>query len=174
MKNKKILITYYSRVGQNYVNGSIKNLSKGNTKVIAEMIQKHVGGDMFEIDTVESYPVDYMETTEVAKDELRARTRPALKNNIADVSAYDVVFVGYPNWWGTAPMAVFTFLEGHDFSGKTVIPFCTHEGSGLGSGPKDIGKSAKGSRVQSSWSIYGHKVGKADNDVKKWLDQLKL
>ena len=92
----KILIAYYSRRGQNYWNGSIKNLAKGNTEVVAEMIQKAVGGDLFEIETVKEYPVDYTECTEVAKEELRAKARPELKKMPESIDAYDVIFLGYP------------------------------------------------------------------------------
>ena len=92
----KILIAYYSRKGQNYVNGSIKNLAKGNTEIVAEFIQKAVGGELFEIDTVKDYPVDYTECTNVAKDELRQKARPELKNYLPSIDEYDTIFLGYP------------------------------------------------------------------------------
>lgn len=122
-KNKKCLIAYYSREGQNYVSGSIINLSIGNTEVIAKMIQEITGGDMFHIDSITPYPEDYTETTEVAKKELRDKARPGLTDEVYNMEDYDVVFLGYPNWWGTFPMPVFTFLESYDFSEKEIIPF---------------------------------------------------
>ena len=128
----KILIAYYSRKGQNYVNGSIKNLAKGNTEIVAEFIQKAVGGELFEIDTVKNYPADYTECTEVAKVEIQQKARPELKKYLASVDEYDKIFLGYPIWWSVPPMAVSTFMEKYNFSGKKIIPFATHEGSGLG------------------------------------------
>ena len=107
----KILIAYYSRKGQNYVNGAIKNLSKGNTEIVAEFIQKAVGGELFEIDTVKNYPVDYTECTEVAKVEIQQKARPELKSYLPNIDDYDKIFLGFPIWWSIFPMAVATFLE---------------------------------------------------------------
>lgn len=137
---KKTLIAYYSRRGNNYVNGKIENLPIGNTEVIAKMINEIKCGEMFRIDTINPYPENYEETTEVARQELRSNVRPKLMNQVSDMKAYEVIFLGYPNWWGTMPMVVHTFLESYDFSRKTIIPFCTHEGSGLGKSVKDITK----------------------------------
>ena len=106
-----VLIAYYSRKGENYWDGQIVSLAKGNTEIIAAMIQKTIGGDLFEIDTVKSYPEDYTACTKVAQEELRKNARPKLKKYLESMDAYDTIFVGYPNWWGTCPMAVFTFLE---------------------------------------------------------------
>ena len=116
------------------------NLSVGNTEVAAKMIWEITGGDLFRIETVNAYPEDYTETTEVAKQELRANARPELTGHLEIIASYDVIFLGYPNWWGTMPMPVFTFLEEHDFSRKTIVPFCIHEGSGLGHSEKDVAK----------------------------------
>lgn len=128
-----ILIVYYSRKGQNYWNGSVKDIAKGNTERVAEFIQNAVGGDLFEIDTVKSYDKDYYVCIEEAKKELHEGARPELKKYPGSLDPYDTVFAGYPNWWGTMPMAMFTFLEHYDLSGKRIIPFCTNEGSGMGS-----------------------------------------
>ena len=127
-----ILIVYYSRKGENYWGGSVKNLSKGNTEIVAEFIRDAVGGDLFEIDTVKPYSTDYTTCTQEAQAELRANARPELKEYLDDLDSYDTIFVGYPNWWGTMPMAMFTFLEHYDLTGKQIIPFCTNEGSGMG------------------------------------------
>ena len=107
----KNLIIYYSRKGQNYVNGSVKSLAKGNTQICAEYIQKAVGGDLFEVDTVKPYSEDYMTCTEEAQAELRQKARPELKKYLEDISGYDNVFVCGPCWWGTFPMAIFTSLR---------------------------------------------------------------
>ena len=114
----KTLIAYYSRKGQNYVSGSIRDLKIGNTEVIAGMIKEITGGDMFQIDTVKEYPVDYNETTSVAKEELRAKARPQLTAHVPNMEEYDTIILGYPNWWGTMPMAVYTCLEEYNFFGK--------------------------------------------------------
>ena len=167
--SKKILIAYYSRKGQNYVGGKITKLPIGNTEVIAKKIQGFVGGDLFEINTVKPYPVEYTATTEVAKDELRQNARPELGGTVKNMEEYDVIYLGYPNWWGTFPMAVFTFLESYDFSGKTIIPFCTHEGSGLGRSEQDVKKHCPNAKVLPGIAIYGSKVTTVDNAVQSWL-----
>lgn len=171
MSNSKILITYYSRKGQNYVGGNIKNLQIGNTEVVAKKIQELTGGDLFEIDTVKAYPVDYTETTRVAKDELRANARPELTAVVDKMDVYDVIYLGYPNWWNTFPMAVFTFLESYDFTGKTIIPFCTHEGSGIGNSERDIKKLSPKANVKSGIAIRGGSVNNSDNMLKSWIVQ---
>jgi len=169
MTNSKTLIAYYSRKGQNYVGGSIVNLPVGNTKVVAKKIQAMIGGDLFEIDTVEAYPKDYTETTNVAMDEKKENARPELTETVDNMDSYDVIYLGYPNWWGTFPMAVFTFLESYDFSGKTIIPFCTHEGSGLGNSERDIKKLCPKANVESGLAIRGGSVKNSDNMLKSWI-----
>ena len=165
----KNLIVYYSRKGQNYWNGSIKNLAKGNTEIIAEMIQQTAGGDLFEVDTVKKYPEDYYACIEEAKQELRAQARPELKGYVENLTDYDTIFLGYPNWWGTMPMVMCTFLEHHDFAGKTVVPFCTNEGSGMGSSEKDVRKLCQGATVLSGLAIYGAEAAQAKEKVEAWL-----
>ena len=113
-----ILTVYFSRKGENYWGGGIKNLSKGNTEIVAEMIQEAVGGELFEVDTVRQYSSDYHTCTEEADQELRENARPELKKYIDSLDGYDTIFVGYPNWWGTMPMAMYTFLEHYDLKGK--------------------------------------------------------
>jgi len=170
MVNSKSLIAYYSRKGQNYVGGSIVNLPVGNTEVVATKIQAMTGGDLFEIDTVEAYPKDYTETTNVARNEKRENARPELTAIVDNMDSFDVIYLGYPNWWGTFPMAVFTFLESYDFSGKTIIPFCTHEGSGLGNSERDIKKLCPKANVKTGLGIRGGSVKNADNMLKSWIE----
>ena len=172
MANSKSLIAYYSRKGQNYVNGNIVNLPVGNTEVIATKIQKITGSDLFEIFTVKSYPVDYAETTHVAMDEKRQNARPELTSVVDNMDSYNVIYLGYPNWWSTFPMALFTFLESYDFSGKTIIPFCTHEGSGLGNSERDIKILCPNAKVLSGLAIQGGSVGRSDNEIKDWIKKL--
>jgi len=170
--NNKSLIAFYSRKGNNYVSGSIVNLPIGNTEVIAKKIQSLIGGDLFKIDTVKPYPKDYTETTNIAKDELRKNVRPQLTDMVKNMEDYDVIYLGYPNWWNTFPMAVFTFLETYDFAGKTIIPFCTHEGSGIGKSENDIKKLCPKAKLLSGIAIRGGTVSNADIEVQTWLKKL--
>ncbi len=168
-REKKCLIAYYSRKGNNYVSEKIVNLPIGNTEVIAKMINEVTGGEMFRIETVKPYPEDYEETTEVAKRELNRNARLELSNQVAGMGAYGTVFLGYPNWWGTMPMAVHTFLESYDFSGKTIIPFCTNEGSGLGRSVQDITKLYPKAEVINAIAFRGGSVKDARGEVEKWI-----
>ncbi|MGA2161084.1 MAG: flavodoxin [Methanoregula sp.] len=162
------LIAYFSRPGNNYVNGQIVNLPVGNTEVVAKMIQEMTGGDLFHIEPVNAYPGDYTESTEVAQQELRNNARPKLTSHLETLSC-DVIFLGYPIWWGTMPMPVFTFLEEYNFSGKTIAPFCTHEGSGLGRSVADIRKMCPQSTVLDGLAIRGGDVKNAQDKVAGWL-----
>lgn len=168
-----ILIAYYSRRGQNYVGGTIEDLPMGNTEVVAQKIERLTGGDMYRIDTVKKYPVDYTACTEVAQRELRENARPKLVDKVDDMEQYDLVFLGYPNWWGTMPMAVHTFLESYDFTDKTVVPFCTHEGSGMGHSIADIRRLAPGAKVSDGVAIRGSNVARSDEEVRKLVEQIK-
>jgi flavodoxin len=165
----KILIAYFSRKGNNYGNGGVITLAKGNTEIAAETIRKLTGGETFRIDTVKEYPADYEETTKVAQVELRQGSRPELKNRVEGMSDYDVVFLGYPNWWGTMPMAVCTFLEGYDFKDKTILPFCTNEGSGMGRSEGDIKKLCPKAKVLKGLAIRGTAVKSAERDIADWI-----
>lgn len=173
VKEKKVLIAYYSRKGANYVNGSIVDIPIGNTEIAAKMIQEIVGGDIFEIDTVNPYPKEYTATTEMAQRELRSGLRPEIKGTVPTMESYEVVFLGYPNWWGTMPMAVYTFLEAYDFSGKTIFPFCTHEGSGMGSSERDLARVCPNTAVEKGLSIQGSRVKDSKNNIISWLNAKK-
>ena len=167
-----ILTVYYSRKGQNYWAGSIRDLPKGNTEVVAEMIQKAVGGDLFEVDTVKPYSADYTTCTQEAQAELRSNARPELKEYPDSLDGYDIIFVGYPNWWGTMPMAMFTFLERYDLTGKRIIPFCTNEGSGMGGSERDLKKICIGATVERGLSIRGCEAAKSGKKVSDWAKGL--
>ncbi|GIM28329.1 hypothetical protein CPJCM30710_09950 [Clostridium polyendosporum] len=155
---RKILVAYFSH--------------SGNTQVIANQIHERVGGDIFEIKTVDPYPTDYNTLVDQAKQEQQDNYRPKLTTKVENMDSYDVIFVGYPNWWGTMPMAVFTFLEQYNFSGKTIIPFCTHEGSGLGRSVTDIKKLCPQSTILDGLAIRGRNVKSAKEDVSAWLRKL--
>jgi flavodoxin len=172
VNDSKCLIAYFSRPGNNYVGGTIVNLPVGNTEVVAKMIQDLSGGDLFRIEAVKAYPGDYTETTEVAQQELRTNARPKLTGHLESVASYEVIFLGYPIWWSTIPMPVFTFVEGYDFSGKTIAPFCTHEGSAFGHSITDIKKSCPHSTVLDGIAIRGGDVKNARSEVAQWLGEL--
>jgi flavodoxin len=154
-QEKKILVAYFSW--------------SGNTRTIAEQIQKTIGGSLFEIKTATPYTADYDTLVDQAQLEQRDNARPVLAARVSDMDSYDTIFLGYPNWWGTLPMALFTFLESYDFSGKTIIPFCTHEGSGLGRSVSDIKKLCPQATVRDGLAIRGGSVKSAGNDVTVWL-----
>lgn len=168
---EKILTVYYSRKGENYFGGSIRSIAKGNTERAAEYIQKAVGGDLFELETVREYAADYHACTEEAMAEKKSNARPALKKLPESIEEYDVIFLGYPNWWGTAPMAVFTFLDSFDFAGKTIVPFCTNEGSGMGTSEKDIRNECPNAKVSSGLAIRGSEVETSEAKVAAWARQ---
>jgi flavodoxin len=152
------LVTYFSH--------------SGNTRVIANKIYESVGGDIIEIVAVDPYPQDYNEVVEQARKELTEEYRPELKTKITNMGSYDVIFVGNPNWWGTIPMPVATFLSAYDFSGKTIVPFCTHEGSGIGRCVADIKELCPRSTVMDGLAVRGRDVKNAQNDVSGWLRKI--
>lgn len=169
MKNK-VLIAYFSRAGNNYVGGSIVNLSVGNTETAAKMIEKLTGGIMFRIDPVNKYSSDYPACTQEAQKELRAKARPELTKYPDSIDEYDTIILGFPNYWGTMPMPVCTFLEKFNFSGKKILPLCTHEGSGMGRSESDIKMLCPGADVRKGIALRGGSVKNAEEDIKRWLN----
>ncbi|WP_274954594.1 flavodoxin [Anaerostipes butyraticus] len=168
----KTMIVYYSRTGENYWNGSIKNLEKGNTETVAEMVADMTGGDLFEVETVKTYPEDYYQCIDEAKAELQRGDRPEVRAYADDLEDYDTIYVGYPNWWGTMPMVMFTFLEHYDLSGKRIIPFCTNEGSGMGGSERDLKKICKGAKVEKGLSIHGAEAAQSRSKVEAWVRKM--
>lgn len=169
--SSKTLIAYFSREGGNYVDGNIVNLPVGNTEVAAKMIEKLTGGELFRIDPVRKYSNDYTACTNEAREELRANARPELRSYPDSLDTYDKVILCYPNWWGTMPMPVWTFLERYDFSGKTILPLCTHEGSGMGHSERDIKKLCPDASVETGLAVRGGGVKSAENDIAAWLSK---
>ncbi|MBS6268721.1 flavodoxin [Coprobacter fastidiosus] len=156
--SSKILVAYYSY--------------SGNTKIVAEQIQKGTDGDIFEIQPVESYPKDYQEVVDQAKKEINNNYKPELKTKVKDIEKYDVIFVGSPCWWATIAPPVATFLSSHNLSGKTIIPFMTHEGSRMGHTENDIKTLCPKSKVLNGLPIRGSQVKQAEGDVMKWLEKI--
>ncbi len=164
-----VLIAYFSKDGENYVDGQIVNLKQGNTEVVAQKIWQLTRGDAYKIETVKSYPDDYYATTDVAKQEHETGETPDLKSPLPDVSKYDIIILGYPIWWDTFPAAVKSFLKSFDFTKKTILPFCTHEGSGLGRSERDLFDLCPKAEIKKGLSIYGHAVDNSDESIRKWL-----
>ena len=164
----KKLIAYFSRADQNYFNGELKNIEVGNTEVAAKYIQAYTGADVFKIEPLKPYSKEYNECIAQAKDDLQRKARPELKQYLPDLSEYDEIYLGYPNYWGTMPMCVFTFLEHYDLKGKKIYPFCTHEGSGLARSENDI-KSCCDAKVMPGLAIHGSDVKQSQEKIQDWL-----
>lgn len=165
MKN---LVIYYSRKGENYVNGKIKNIDKGNTEYIAEFLKEDLGADLFKTETIKEYSKSYMDCIREAQKELDNDERPALKDYLKDISAYDNIFIAGPCWWGTYPMAIFSAIEGLDFNGKKVLPIMTHEGSGMGHCEADLKAQIKGASFVKGLAIHGADAAGSREKVLDW------
>lgn len=174
ISGKRILVVFFTHTGENY---GVGNISVGNTHVVAKMIGEATGGTLFEIVPEKDYPHDsYDGVVAIAKQEKADKARPAIKND-AKIEDYDVIFIGYPNWWGDMPMAVYTFLEKHYWDGKIVVPFCTHEGSGLSNTEKYIAEACKGATVAKGLAVRGaiahNNRDQARKSVNSWIEKLK-
>lgn len=163
------IVVYFSRRGENYVNGILKELPVGNTAVAAGMIQELTQADTFQIEPVQPYPRSYNDCIAQAQADQRRDARPELKCYPEGMEDYDIIYLGYPNYWGTMPMCVFTFLERFDFAGKTICPFCTHEGSGIGRSEADIRRLCPGAVVKKGLALHGGSIRRAKPDIEKWL-----
>ena len=167
--NKSIVI-FFSHAGDNY---SVGNIEVGNTKIVADYISEIKGADQFEIVTHKYDGMAYMPLIELAKEEANKGELPPYEGTAPDLSQYDTVFIGGPVWWGTYPQVMFTLFKDINLDGKTVIPFTTHEGSGLASCASDVKKAFPKAKVIGEFSIYGHEVRTGKAKVEKWLNGLK-
>ena len=165
-EKSKSLVVYFSRADENY---GVGNITEGNTAILAKMIAQKTGSDIFEIVPEKAYPKSYNECTTVAKEEQRKKARPAYKGEI-DTSAYDTIYIGYPIWWGDLPMVVYTFLEAHDLSGKIIVPFCTHEGSGLSGTDNNIKKLYKNVTMKKALAMTGRTAQNNRKEAEKQVD----
>lgn len=182
--NKKILIAYFTRAENTHVTNpaaidvdaasSESLLAPGNVGQMAQLIQKETGGTLFSIHTKEPYPESHPATLDRASQESADGIRPALSNQIPDMETYDLIFLGYPNWDYGAPMAIRTFLESYDFSGKTVIPFCSHGTGGLSSSVRQIKESIPTATLGTPLGIYRDRMNDAPQEIHAWLSQIPL
>ena len=168
MKDKKSLIIYFSRADENYFDGEMKYIDKGNTEVIAEYIRDLTGADMFKVEPIIPYSKDYLTCIEEAKERTKKHEAP-IKENIDDISPYKVIYIGCPIYWGGMPEEMFTSLKGLDFSGKIIKPFTTHEGSGLSSVPIQLENICIGATILPGLPIVGSRVKNARSEVEKWI-----
>ena len=165
MKN---LVIYYSRSGENYVNGSIRTIAKGNTEYVAEFLADSFDADLFKVETVKEYSKSYMDCIREAQKELDNNERPQLKHRLEDISGYDNIFIAGPCWWGTYPMAIFSAIEGLDFTGKKVLPIMTHEGSGMGHSERDLKEHIKDAEFVKGLAIHGADAASSKKTVTEW------
>ena len=165
----KTLIAFFSRADENYFGGAMRYVKVGNTEIVCNLIREMIPADTFKIEMKQPYSPVYMTCIEEAKKHLRENARPELVSMPDSIDQYDTIILAYPNYWGTMPMAVVTFLERFDFSGKTILPLCTNEGSGMGSSERDIKKYAPGATVKKGLSITGSKAAESGDSVRRWL-----
>lgn len=165
----KVLIAYFSRAGENYFGGTIRSVEVGNTEIAVEKIKEQLNADVFQVEMKKPYTKEYMTCIEEVKNDLQNQVRPELVHIPDKIEQYDFVILAYPNYWGTMPMAMFTFLEKFDFFGKTILPLCTNEGSGMGNSEKEIKTVCHGAKVAKGLSIIGSDVANAKPQIEKWL-----
>jgi flavodoxin len=163
------IVIFFSRRYENYVNGVIKNLSIGNTEVAANIIKGLTDADIFQIKPLQSYSKSYKICIEQARADQRRNARPELKKYPDSLDPYETIYLGYPNYWGTMPMVMFTFLEHFNFTGKIIKPFCTNEGSGIGSSVEDIKRLCPGAKVEKPLVILGGNVARSRTAIENWI-----
>ena len=167
----KTLIAYFSRADENYFGGAMRYIKVGNTEVVCRIAQDLIGADSFKIEMKTPYSPVYMTCIDEAKQDLRAKARPELVQLPASLDAYDTVVLAYPNYWGTMPMAVFTFLEAFDFAGKTILPICTNEGSGMGGSERDLKRVCPGAVVKPGLPITGSRAAESEGALRRYFAQ---
>lgn len=144
----------------------------GNTETVANYIHEEIGGDIVKLETVQTYPEDYDELVDYAREEQRDNARPELETTIENIEQYDTIFLGYPNWWGDMPMPIYSFLDQYDLSNKTIAPFITHGGSGLSGTPANIANEEPDAVVTEGLAINGDDVDDCQDEVNEWLNEL--
>ena len=167
----KTLIAFYSRADENYFGGAMRYVPVGNTEIVCGLMKDMIPADVLKIEMKEPYSPVYMTCIDQAKKDLHDNARPELKTMIGSIDEYDTIVLAYPNYWGTMPMAVRTFLDRFDFSGKTVLPLCTNEGSGMGSSERDLKKALPGAEVRRGLSVSGSRASQSGDAVRRWLKE---
>lgn len=168
---EKILIAYFSRADENYFGGKLKYIKVGNTEIVAKKLEAMTGGDLFRIEPKKPYAKDYKACVAESIADKNADARPELASLPGSIDGYKTVIVAYPCYCGTMPMPVFTFLESFDFGGKTLMPLCTNEGSGMGTSVRDIKKLCPTAEVTTGLSVKGSDAENSDELLKKWLNE---
>ena len=165
----KTLIAFFSRADENYFGGAMRYVKVGNTEIVVGLMKELTPADTFKIEMKEPYSPVYMACIDEAKKDKQNNARPELTNYLESIDDYDTIVLGYPNYWGTIPMAVATFLERYDFTGKTILPLCTNEGSGMGSSEREIKKTCPGADVKKGLPITGSAAANSKGSVERWL-----
>ena len=165
----KTLIAYFSRADENYFSGAMRYVKVGNTEIVVNKMKEMFDAAVFKIEMKNPYSPVYMTCIEEAKKDLRAKARPELVHMPESIDEYDTIILAYPNYWGTMPMAVYTFLDAFDFTGKTILPLCTNEGSGMGGSERELKKTCPGANVKSGLPITGSSAESSKPQVEKWL-----
>ena len=165
----KTLIAFFSRADENYFGGAMRYVKVGNTEIVCDLMKEMIDADTFKIEMKDPYSPVYMTCIEEAKRHLREKARPELVSYPDSINGYDTVILAYPNYWGTIPMAVATFLEKYDFTGKTILPLCTNEGSGMGGSERTVKQCAPGANVKKGLPITGSSAAYSGDAVRRWL-----
>lgn len=165
------LIAFYSRAGENFFRGGCRSIEVGNTERAARMIAEVTGGDLFQIQQKNPYSDNYRVCVTQAKKDFDEKARPELVSMPDHLDEYDEIYLGYPNYCGTMPMAVYTFLEHFDWTGKIIHPFCTHEGSGIGKSEIHVAQSARGATVKPGLAVQGCMVDESREAIEKWCGE---
>ena len=165
----KTIIVYYSRRGESLVNGTLKNLKIGNTEMAAVILQKITGADLFRLVPKQDYPDEYCHCIDLARQDLLRNERPDLKAFPEKLETYSRIYLGYPNYWGTMPAPVFSFLEQSDLSGKEIWPFCTYEDGGFGHSLEDLKRVCPASVIADGLSMRGAEVQNEIEAMEHWV-----
>lgn len=168
MKDKKSIIIYFSRANENYFGGEMKYIEKGNTEILAQYIKEITNADMFKVEPLNPYSTKYYECIDEAKERTKTHNAP-IKENVPDISSYEVIYIGSPIYWGGMPEELITALKGLDYSGKVIRPFVTHEGSGLSGVPRQLKEICVGAEVLDGLSIVGSQVNNSKDKVENWI-----
>ena len=168
MKDKKSIIIYFSRANENYFGGEMKYIEKGNTEILAQYIKEITNADMFKVEPLNPYSTKYYECIDEAKERTKTHNAP-IKENVPDISSYEVIYIGSPIYWGGMPEELITALKGLDYSGKVIRPFVTHEGSGLSGVPRQLKEICVGAEVLDGLAIVGSGVNDSKKKVEDWI-----